>query len=262
MSIPVALTVTALGAAASGERGVVLVIDDLSELLTAQRAAAWSEVARRIAHEIKNPLVGIKTFAQLMPRRHHDARFVEEFGRVTTREIDRMERLVQRLSALSRSSERPRQRVDVRAPLGDAVEFLKPAFEEKRITVVAGSTTTPRFVLADRNELEQLFINLLMNAYEATPPDGLVSIEVTGTDDHVTVGVADSGPGIPPELLERVFDPFYTTKQRGSGLGLAICAGIAAAHRAKLRAENRPGGGALFTAEFPVVAAVEAPTRA
>jgi signal transduction histidine kinase len=263
---PVMFATSPLRDPAGAVLGAVAVFSDLTPLKQleaergrAERLAYFEALASSIAHEIKNPLVGIKTFAQLMPRRQHDERFVEEFGRVATREIGRMERLVQRLSALSRSSERTRQRVDVREPLTDAVEFLKPAFEEKRIAVTPPAGAPPRFVLADRNELEQLFINLLMNAYEATPPDGAVAVEVAGTDEYVTVGVADSGPGIPPELLERVFDPFYTTKQRGSGLGLTICAGIATAHRAKLRAANRPGGGALFTVEFPVAVAVEAP---
>jgi PAS domain S-box-containing protein len=249
--------------------GAVAVFSDLTPLKEleierrrAERLRYFEALAATIAHEIKNPLVGIKTFVQLVPRRIHDDRFAEEFGRVATREIGRMERLVQRLSALSQPSDRPKQQIDVRVPLGEAVEFLKPGFDEKRIAVCFYPGSLPRFVLADHNELEQLFINLLMNAYEATPPDGTVAIEVSGVEEHVIVGVADSGPGIPPELLERVFDPFYTTKQRGSGLGLTICAGIAAGHRAKLRAANRPGGGALFTVEFPVVAAVEAPTRA
>jgi signal transduction histidine kinase len=250
--------------------GAVGVFSDLTPLKEleierrrAERLAYFEALASSIAHEIKNPLVGIKTFAQLIPRRRHDERFVEEFGRVAIREIERMERLVERLRARSGASERPKQRTDVRAPLSDSVEFLKPAFDEKRIAITLHTAEDPLFVLADHNELEQLFINLLMNAYEATPPGGTISIEVAGTDNHVSVGVADSGPGIPPELLERVFDPFFTTKQRGSGLGLTICAGIAAAHHAKLRAANRPGAGAVFTVEFPAMAAaVEASTRA
>jgi signal transduction histidine kinase len=111
-------------------------------------------------------------------------------------------------------------------------------------------------VLGNHPELEQLFLNLLLNAHEVTPGGGTVSLDVTRTDTHVAVTVADSGPGIPPELLERVFEPFFTTKARGSGLGLAISAGIAQAHGARLRAANRSAGGAIFTVEFPLTLTV------
>ena len=88
-----------------------------------------------------------------------------------------------------------------------------------------------------------------------------VEVEVAATDRSVVVAVADSGPGIPPERLRQLFDPFFTTKARGSGLGLTISAGIAAGHRAKLRASNRPAGGALFTVEFPAAASEATTTR-
>jgi signal transduction histidine kinase len=107
-------------------------------------------------------------------------------------------------------------------------------------------------VLGNHQELEELFLNLLLNAHDATPGGGTVAVELTRGETHVTVAVADNGPGIAPELLERVFEPLFTTKARGSGLGLAISAGIAQAHGARLRAGNRPTGGASFTLEFPV----------
>jgi signal transduction histidine kinase len=90
-----------------------------------------------------------------------------------------------------------------------------------------------------------------MNAHEATPPGGLVHIDVRQDAQHVTVNISDTGPGIAADLVERVFDPFFSTKQRGSGLGLAICAGIAQTHGARVQADNRPGGGAIFSVEFP-----------
>lgn len=248
--------------------GAVAVFSDLTplkELETerrrAERLAYFETLASGIAHEIKNPLVAIKTFAQLIPRRRGDEAFVEDFSRVVTREIGRMERLVERLRTLSRPGERARHPVDLRAPLSDALEFLKPAFEEKRIAVRADLGNAPRIVLGDHGELEDLFLNLLMNAHEATPPDGSLAVDVTGDAAHVTVAVADTGPGIPPELLERIFDPFFTTKQRGSGLGLAICTGIAAAHQAQLHATNRAEGGARFTLDVPLLTAAALPVR-
>jgi two-component system NtrC family sensor kinase len=148
--------------------------------------------------------------------------------------------------------------VDVRAPLAEALEFMQATFDEKGVTIGASLGDTAYRVLGDHQNLEQLFLNLLMNAHEATAPGGTLGVGVTRDGEHVTVTIADSGPGIAPELLEKIFEPFFTTKQRGSGLGLAISAGVAQAHGARLRAANRPGGGAIFSVEFPL-APVTAP---
>ncbi len=261
---PVICTTSPLRDPGGAILGAVAVFSDLtpfkqleSERRRAERLAYFELLASSLAHEIRNPLVAIKAFAQLIPLRHRDERFVEEFSRRVTRETDRMERLVERLRALSHPSDRPKQPLDVREPIRQAVESMRPVLDEKGVSIVSALGDQPCTVMGDTHELEQLFINLLMNAHEATPPGGVVSIELTRADAGASVTVADSGPGIPPELLEHVFDPFVTTKPRGSGLGLTICAGIASAHRAKLRATNRPSGGALLIVDFPPAAPAE-----
>ena len=245
--------------------GAVAVFSDLTPLKEleverrrAERLAYFEVLASGIAHEIKNPLVAIKTFTQLLPRRSSEPQFVAEFGRIVGREINRMERVVDRLRTLAHPGRRPEHAVDVRVPLAEALEFMQATFDEKRIVVGASLGETPCRVLGDHQNLEQLFLNLLMNAHEATPPGGGLSVDVSREADQVTVTVGDTGPGIAPELLEKIFEPFFTTKQRGSGLGLAISAGVAQAHGARLRAANRPGGGAVFSVEFPL-APVTAP---
>ena len=239
--------------------GAVAVFSDLTalkELETerrrAERLAYFEVLASGIAHEIKNPLVGIKTFTQLVPRRRNDDRFMDEFTRVVGREIQRMERLLERLGALSRPGRRPQFPLDVRAPIAQAAEAMQPTFDEKGIRLRLALGDSACLVLGQHMELEQLFLNLVMNAHEATPPGGLVRVDVTHDAERISVTVADTGPGIAPELIERVFDPFFSTKHRGSGLGLAICAGIAQTHGARLRAANAPGGGAVFSVDFPV----------
>jgi signal transduction histidine kinase len=239
--------------------GAVAVFSDLSpvkelehERRRGEQLAQFEALASSIAHEIKNPLVAIKAFAQLIPRRLQDERFVGEFSRVVTREIGRIEQLVDRLRMLSSGpGERPRHRIDLRVSLLEAVEFLKPSFEERRIALEADLGSQPSLVLGDHAELEALFVNLLINGQEATPSGGVVRVVLRVEGETVMVSVSDSGPGIPPEHLGRIFDPFFTTKASGSGLGLTICAGIAKGHRAKLRAVNEPGGGAVFTLEIP-----------
>ena len=254
---PIICTTSPLCDPAGGVLGAVTVFSDLTPLKEleagrrrAERLAYFEMLASGIAHEIKNPLVAIKTFAQLLPRRHTDARFVEEFGRIATREIGRMERLLERLRTLARPSDRPRHPLDLRLPIGDALETMRAAFEEKNIVVSVALGREPCTILGDHAELEQLFLNLLMNAHEATPPRGMLRIELVMTGGHAMAAIIDTGPGVPAALLERVFEPFFTTKKQGSGLGLAICAAIAQTHDATLRAANRRTGGAVFTVEF------------
>ena len=262
-SRPVICTVSPVRDPGGAVLGAVAVFSDLTPLKEleverrrAERLAYFQALAAGIAHEIKNPLVAIKTFTQLLPRRQGDARFLEEFGRISTREIDRMQRLVDRLRTLSRPAGGPRHPVDVRLPLAEALELVQPTLEEKGLTMAATLGAEPGLVVGNHQEMEELFLNLMLNAHDATPAGGTIAVELTRTETHVTVTVTDSGPGIAPELLERVFEPFFTTKARGSGLGLAISAGIAQAHGARLRVHNRPAGGAVFAVEFPLASVV------
>jgi PAS domain S-box-containing protein len=239
--------------------GAVAVFSDLTPLKEleierrrAERLAYFEVLASGIAHEIKNPLVAIKTFTQLLPRRQSEPQFVDEFGRIVGREINRMERLVERLRTLARPARNPEHTIDVRVPLAEAIEVMQATFGDKQLSVTVSLGEAPCAVRGDHQNLEQLFLNLLMNAHEAASPGGVVRVEVTRDDAHITVAVADNGPGIAPELLEKIFEPFFTTKQRGSGLGLAISTGVAEAHGARLSAANHPDGGAVFRVAFPV----------
>ncbi len=262
-SRPVLCTVSPVRDPDGAVLGAVAVFSDLTPLKEleverrrAERLAYFQALAAGIAHEIKNPLVAIKTFIQLLPRRRGDTRFVEEFGRIASQGIDRMQRLVDRLRALSRPAGGPRHLTDLRAPLTEALELMQPMVEEKGLSLTAQLGDKPCMVLGNHLVLHELFLNLVLNAHEATPPGGAIDVELARTETHVRLTVADTGPGIPPELLERVFEPFFTTKPRGSGLGLAVSSGIAQAHGAKLRAHNRPAGGAVFTVEFPLASVV------
>lgn len=265
---PVMCTTSPLCDPTGAVLGAVAVFSDLTPLKElelerrrAERLAYFEVLAASLAHEIKNPLVAVKAYAQLLPRRRDDDAFIESFSRIVTRQTDRMQRLVERLQALARPGDRPTQRLDLREPVQEAVDFLRPSFEEKRIALAVELGPEPLPVLGDHADLESLFINLLTNACEATPPDGRVTVAVAADGERIGVVVADSGPGIPPEARDRVFDPFFSTKRRGSGLGLTICAAIATAHRAKLRADNHPTGGAVFTVELPVAVRTEVEVR-
>ena len=256
---PVICATSPLNDQAGGVLGAVVVFSDLTphkalevERQRAERLAYFEMLAAGIAHEIKNPLVSIKAFAQLLPRRRGDEQFIENFGRTVAHQVDRMESLLDRLRTLARPGGRPQHPIDLRAPIGTAIDAMRPAFVEKSVVLSASMGHAPCMILGDYSELEQLFLNLLLNAHEATPSGGMARVEIAVDAGRAMVAIVDSGPGVPPELLERVFDPFFSTKERGSGLGLAICASIVQTHGGRLKAANREVGGAVFTVELPL----------
>jgi PAS domain S-box-containing protein len=263
-ALPIICLTSPLHDPAGGLLGAVTVFSDLTPLKQleterrrAERLAYFESLAAGIAHEIKNPLVAIQTFTQLLPRKFQDEQFRERFGRIVAREIARMGHLVDRLRALAKPGGRPHHVLDLRAPITDALELLQPRLEEKRIRTVwmCGNDAEP--VRGDRASLEQLFLNLFINALEAMEPGGTLTVRLEHLQDLVVVEIEDTGPGIPEELRARLFDPFVTTKLHGSGLGLAICASIANAHHVRIRVANKSAQpGAVFALEFPAEAMV------
>jgi signal transduction histidine kinase len=265
--ISVIISTSALRDRAGSIVGAVAVLNDLTRLkqLEAEqhrieRLASIGALASGVAHEIKNPLVAIKTFAELLPERFTDEDFRNDFSQIVIREISRIDGLVARLRGLASRPSQHLLHVDVREPLDAALSLLRPQLEQRSIAIQTRYPDTVRAIFGDPAQLEQLFLNILLNAIDATPADGEVTITIGSRGhapgDAVTVDIADTGSGIPPRLLGRIFDPFVTTKKQGSGLGLSICRGIADSHRATIRATNNTHGrGAIISIEFPVAQA-------
>ncbi len=244
--------------------GAVAVFSDLSrvkelerEKRRAERLASIGALASGIAHEIKNPLVAIKTFAELLPERFTDEDFHGDFSKVVVREIDRIDALVGRLRGLTPTAPRMVP-LDVVRSIQETLVLLRAQLEQAKITVTTSYQRTLPLVAGDADQLKQLFLNVLVNAIEAMNLGGQLKIRVA---DHKTLSsrvviaeIEDTGGGIPSHLLTKIFDPFVTTKERGSGLGLSICRGIADAHRATIYATNSgTGHGAVMVIEFPAL---------
>jgi PAS domain S-box-containing protein len=254
--------------------GAVAVFSDLSRLKElegerrrAERLASFSALASGVAHEIKNPLVAIRTFAELLPERFTEEDFREDFSKVVIREIQRIDDLVSRLRGLAVPSTQVLAPLDLREPIEDTLVLLRAQLEQKGINVHRIYDPRPPVVSGDPAQLKQLFLNLFMNALEAMEPGGDLTIDLRAGSNHGTptilVKVCDTGSGILDSVLGKIFDPFVTTKPRGSGLGLAICRGIADAHGATIRAENNPGGrGSTVAVEFPAAMATPAAIKA
>jgi two-component system, NtrC family, nitrogen regulation sensor histidine kinase GlnL len=244
--------------------GAVAVLADMSRLKElelekrrAERLASIEAIASGLIHEIRNPLVGIKTYAQLLPSRGASEEFREMFSRTAGREIGRIDDLLSRFRTMSRASQHPMEMVDLSDPLRDTLETLHAEMEDRKIHLRQVGEQTRRPVLGNASQLQQLFMNLCLNAIQAMEPGGELTVRVAdlseGGGSTLLVEVADTGPGIPESMLGTIFDPFVTTKPHGTGLGLAICRGIADAHHARIHARNNVGRpGCTFTIEFPV----------
>jgi PAS domain S-box-containing protein len=244
--------------------GAVAVLADLSRLKElelekrrAERLASLEAIASGMVHEIRNPLVAIKTFTQLLPIRFHDPEFRETFSRVVDREIRRIDDLLTRFRTLSSASSQPMELVSIAGPLQDTIETLQPRIEERRIQLRRVADGVPRSIRGNASQLEQLFLNLCLNAIEAMDPGGELTVRIADLSEAggatLLVEISDTGSGIPDDLLGAIFNPFVTTKPHGTGLGLAICRGIADAHHARLSAHNNVGRpGTTFVIEFPV----------
>jgi PAS domain S-box-containing protein len=245
--------------------GALIVFSDLSrvkylerEKSRAERLASFGALASGVAHEIKNPLVAIRTFAELLPDRYTESDFREDFSKVVVREIDRIDDLVARLRGIAATPPPQMGAVDIREPISETIALLRARLDQARITVQSRFDDSTPFVAIDESQLKQLFLNLLLNAIEAMSSGGHLTVRITRKDSlgkpWIVVEVSDTGPGIPDSVRPNIFDPFFTTKPRGSGLGLAICRGITDAHRGTIRAENNEDGtGTTITVEFPAV---------
>lgn len=250
--------------------GAVAVFADLTSLKDleaerrrAERLASFGALASGIAHEIKNPLVAIRTFAELLPERFTEEDFREDFSKVVTREIQRIDDLVARLRGLAAPTTHALAPLDLREPIEETLALLRAQLEQKRVRVRRLYDPTLPPVTGDPAQLKQLFLNLFMNALEAMESEGELTVQLQqrtryGTST-ISAKISDTGGGIPEALLGKIFDPFVTTKPRGSGLGLAICRRITDAHGATIRADNNADGrGCSITIVFPAVIPAEA----
>ncbi len=262
--LPLVYSTTKLQDKDGTTHGALIVFTDLTRLKDlerekqrAERLASFGALAAGIAHEIKNPLVAIRTFAELLPERFGDVEFREDFSKVVIKEISRIDDLVARLRGLATTAPQQVGAVDLRDPINDTLTLLRGQLEQTRTAVVREFEDPAPFVSIEESQLKQLFLNLFLNAIEAMGTDGALTVRITRRHSQgmplIVVDVSDTGPGISDAVAANIFDPFFTTKSRGSGLGLTICRGITDAHRGTIRVErNLTGRGTTMIVELPV----------
>jgi two-component system nitrogen regulation sensor histidine kinase NtrY len=243
--------------------GLLMVLDDLTQLLRAQKVAAWREVARRLAHEIKNPLTPIQLSAQRI-RKHFRSRsadlprVVEEGTGTIIEEVDSLKNLVDEFSQFARMPSVSAQPSALNPLLNATLDLYDGLFSELTLTRRLADDIPP--VLVDPELIRRVFINVIDNAIEANHGKGEVVVEshFDPALQAARVEVADDGPGIAPADRDKLFMPYYSTKRRGSGLGLAIVKRVVAEHRGRIRVEENVPRGARFIIELPVEAGLDA----
>jgi two-component system nitrogen regulation sensor histidine kinase NtrY len=216
--------------------------------LEAERLRAFREVARRVAHEIKNPLTSMRIAVDQLGRA--DGRTggrADTAVQVLSAETDRLERLAKEFSEFGRLPEGPQSEIDLVELLAELGRTGVP--EGVRVNVDANGG--PHGLLGHYEPLRRAFANLYRNAAEAMQGRGAIDVTVTGDGAGLAVTIADHGPGIPAELRQRVFEPYFTTKDDGTGLGLALVRVTLEAHRGTISVSETPGGGATFAIVFP-----------
>jgi len=271
-----AVTVSSLGPRRSNP-GFVVVIDDLTDLLRAQKAAAWQEVAQRIAHEIKNPLTPIQLSAQRLLRylersaasrpetsRTDFDKLVAECAGLIEREVQTLESLVDEFSQFARFPAARLAVTDMNAIVSSALDLFRGRLDGIALRTDLAATLPP--VRADRELLRRVIANLIDNAAEAMEGSSLRQLRVAtrteGDGDAVEIEISDSGHGISPEDKERLFLPHFSTKERGTGLGLAIASRIIAEHHGTIRVEDNLPIGTRFLIRFPAAEVAAIPAQA
>ncbi len=220
------------------------------ELARQEELARLGVVGAVMAHEIRNPLAGIKGFAQLMETAETLDQARHYADRIVTQSI-RMEALVDDLLSFAREDRGERQPADLEVLLRDCITLIRVEADSARIQVDFTSHTALKvMVVSDR--IIQLLLNLLKNGLQAMPDGGEFRVELEKVKSLAIIKVCDSGSGIPPENLQHIFKPFWTSKARGTGLGLALCHKIAVEHGGNLTVESTVGVGTTFTLQLPL----------
>lgn len=241
--------------------GMVVVIDDMTTIISAQRDAAWSEVARRLAHEIKNPLTPIQLSAERLRRKliqkleGDDVDVLSRLTQTIENQVDVMSSMVDAFAEYASAPKLSLTQTDINQLLQDVAELYRGGEADAKFTLELDSQITP--IAVDLPRMRQLMHNLIKNALEAqqAAPVPHVQILTRNVQIHsqraLEIITMDDGPGFKLESLSRVFEPYVTSKPRGTGLGLAIVKKIVEEHDGTIRAENRPAGGAMVTVQLP-----------
>jgi two-component system sensor histidine kinase HydH len=241
--------------------GTILLIRDLSEIRAlrkeiarSQRLASLGSLAAGVAHEIRNPLSSIKGFATYFKERNGDNQKDHETATIMISEVERLNRVVGQLLELARPVELILKPVDLDSFFNNSITLIQSRATEKSIKINIDVSNPDLSILADPDRINQVLLNLYLNAIDAMEPDRgtlTVSARKPSREPGVLIAITDNGSGIKKEDLPHVFDPYFTSKSTGTGLGLAIVHNIMEAHAGSVSVDSTPGVETTFTLFFP-----------
>jgi nitrogen fixation/metabolism regulation signal transduction histidine kinase len=249
--------------------GFVIVFDDVTAMIQAQRDAAWGEVARRLAHEIKNPLTPIQLSAERLRHKYlntmapQDAEVLDRSTHTIVQQVQAMKEMVQAFSEYARAPKLQMQPLVLSTLVNEVLDLY--VGNNQQVDIALHCEDELPAVEADPGRMRQLLHNLIRNAMEslAGQHDGRVSIELARQNvagvDFVELRIEDNGPGIAPQMLDKLFEPYATSKSKGSGLGLAVVKRIVEEHSGVVFAENRAAGGACMVVRLPALVTTMSP---
>jgi signal transduction histidine kinase len=228
-----------------------------SYIRRADRLASLGTLTAGLAHEIRNPLVAIKTFTQLLPERLEDEEFKSHFLNIASTEVDRISSLINELLDFARPSEPKLDFEDINAILDGMILLVSTETKKKQINIAKKYASELPLVQIDREQIKQVFLNILLNSIEATSERGEITVktrsfEKPGGESYIQIEFTDTGRGIPAEHLEDIFTPFFTTKDKGSGLGLSISHQIVQDHKGYIDVESELNRGTSFFINLPL----------
>ncbi|MBN3033818.1 MAG: PAS domain S-box protein [Candidatus Saganbacteria bacterium] len=261
--VPVAISTTLLRDSQGKKTGALLSIHDRSELKEledkirrADKLTALATMAAGMAHEIKNPLSSMKVFAQLLPLKIDDPEYRKKLEEVLPREIDRIDRIVESLLGFARGAAPAFAAAKLESILDETLKYFADQAAAAGVRFKTNYAPLPE-IEVDREQIARVFSNLLLNALQALPEGGEITVttapgkKVEELLQTVKIKVADTGHGMPAEMLKKLFDPFFTTKYGGTGLGLTIAHSVVDGHKGFIDVESKVGKGTTFTVTLP-----------
>jgi len=219
-----------------------------------QKFSSFHYLSAGVAHEVGNPLNALKIHTQLLQRALSvkDLEKVEKHAKILEEEIERLEKIIKNFLTALRPVSLNKKEMRVEDILLSTMELLAPSFEKKGVKYILEFSPNTPSILIDGEKMKQVFINLLQNALEATPKGKKVVITTGEEKGMVYTVIMDEGEGIPPEHINRIFEPFFSTRPKGSGLGLVIAYKIVKAHGGEIKVKSKPGEGSTFIVYIPV----------
>jgi signal transduction histidine kinase len=223
-------------------------------LIESERLAALGRMAASIAHEVNNPLGIIKNYLTILMKAPDSTEVIRSNVGIVHEEVDRIARIVRQLLDFYRPALEQQVELNVIDVLNSTIDLVTQKLESQGIQISRHFGDADIRISGSSSRLKQVFLNLLLNARDAMPKGGRLSVTARCLDSFVEVGFSDTGSGIPDEDLPRIFEPFFTTKKEsGTGLGLAVCHGIISSHNGGIAASNNSDGGAIFTIKLPIL---------